>query len=666
MSKHLDLGKIAIIAITILAFAQRIYRLDHQSIWYDEAVSVYFANQSLKDLVVGVSTDNHPPLHFFALHFWLKLAGQSEFAVRFLSLISGVLAVPMLFQLGQELFNQRIGSLAAFLLSISPFHVWFSQEARMYTLAALLSLASVYIFVLILRKGAGSARRYIWVSYVPISTLGLYTHFYVGFIILFQNIAFVAWWILRRVKHPESTNSEFMSLRTWLLAQVCIAFLFLPWARFLATRVAVDATYWEGALGLLTAAKDTLIAFSVGHTLGGEVATLAALAFAVLAAVSVLASLWERNNGLQESTDVKAASALGLVLLYLLVPIGALFAISYHRPKFAPRYLLPVLPAFHLLAAIGLGKLISGLRLQIRKSRLLSAMALIGLLCPLGLVSIASASSLANYYFEDEYARPDFRSVAGYISSNVEATDSIILVGGHMVPAFTYYYRGALPVHPLPAGLVVSTKEPLDYRSAEQLNSIARGRDRLWLTLWQNRLVDPTDVILDQLMLNCPRLEVGRSFHGFAVLLFSLEDHPRFAAGPEHSCQVDFADQIQFLGYDLNSFLAEPGQILHLALYWEALGEMDQDYLVFTHLLGDDQRIYGQHDKIAGSDFFPTSHWQKGTIIRDKFEILVSPDTPPGDYTIEVGLYTTYQGIERLPLKSGGDRMFLTQIEVGK
>jgi len=681
MSKHLDLGKMAIVAIIILAFALRIYRLDHQSIWYDEGVSVYLANQSLTDLIAGVSADNHPPLHFLLLYFWLKLAGQSEFSVRFFSLMSGALSVPLLFKLGRELFNRRVGSLAAFLLSISPFHVWYSQEARMYTLATLLSLCSVYTFVLLLRKRANPARRYLWLSYVVASALGLYTHFYVAFIILFENIAFLIQWILRRIKREtsnvkrhESTNSEFTNLRTWLLAQLGIALLFLPWARFVATRYAADATYWEGALGLLTAAKDILIAFSVGQTMEGKAAEIAALGFAVLAVVGVLASLreWRLKSNLQypisniQSPTPDIQHPTWIVLLYLLVPIGALFAISYHRPKFAPRYLLPALPAFYLLMAVGLGKLVLSRRSQVKGLRLVSVAALIVLLCSLGFVSGASAISLANYYFDEEYARADFRSVAEYIGSHAEANDAIILVGGHMLPAFTYYYRGELPIYPLPEGLVVSTKEALDYRAAEQLNSIAQGRDRLWLVLWQNRLVDPTDVILDQLMLNCPRLEVGRNFHHeFAVLLFSLENRPRFATGPEHRYLANFADQIQLLGYDLDSFRAEPGQTLHLALYWQALGEMDQDYLVFTHLVGNDERIYGQHDKIAGSDTYPTSYWKEGTIIRDKYEILVRPDTPPGDYTLEVGLYWTEPAIKRLPLKSGGDRVLLAEIVVG-
>jgi mannosyltransferase len=670
MSKHLDLGKIAIIAITILAFALRIYHLGHQSIWYDEGVSIYYSCQSLKDLLVSASADNHPPLHYLVLHFWLKLAGQSEFSVRLLSLISGVLSIPLLFRLGQELFDQRVGLLAAFLLSISPFHVWFSQEARMYTLAVLFSLASVYIFALCFEERSGSARRCLLPSYVIASALGLYTHFYVAFIILFENVFFLAWWILGQikretpnVKHHESTSPEFTNLRTWLLAQLGIVILFLPWARFAATRYVTDATYWEGVLDVLTATKDTFIAFSVSHTLGGKAAELTTSGFVVLAAAGVLASLWERNSRSQDSIGVRIPSALWLVLAYLLVPMGALLAISYHRPKFAPRYLLPALPAFYLLVAAGVGKLVSGYT-RARSSRPVGVTALMALLCSLSFVSVASASSLANYYFDEKYARPDFRSVAEYISSHAEAEDAIILVGGFMLPAFNYYYQGDLPVYPIPEGLVVSTREPLDYRAAEQLNSIAQGRDRLWLVLWQNRLVDPTDVILDQLMLNCPRLGVDRNFHQFALLLFSLENRPRFGTGPQHRYVAEFADHIQLLGYDLDSFRVEPGQNLHLALYWEATGQMAQNYLVFTHLISDDERIYGQHDKIAGHDTYPTSRWQKGTIIRDKFELLVHPDTPAGRYTIEIGLYTNYRGIQRLPLKTGGDRVLLAEITV--
>ena len=648
MSKHLDLGRVAIIGIIILAFALRLYRLDHQSIWYDEGLSVYLAGQDIGNMLAEISTADHPPLYFIVLHSWMKMAGRSEFSVRYLSLTWGVIAVALLFKLGERFVGRGVGFWAALLLSISPFHIWFSQETRMYTMAVTLSLASVYVFLKFLSTWKTKP---LWFCAV-LNLLGLYTHFYFAFIIVFENLVFLIWWLRGKAKRP---------FRYWAVTQLSIAIGFLPWAGFAVEEFMTCVTYWEGALSLLAATKDTFTAFSVGRTMQGKAAELATWGFVVLAGAGVIEPLWEAKKG-------KASSAaLGIVLLYLAVPIVALFAISYHRPKFAPRYLLVALPAFCLMIAIGLAKLASNCTPWVKGSRLLGIAALVGLLCSLGFVSVASASSLANYYFEDKYSRPDFRSVAEYISSHAESKDAIILVGGHMLPAFTYYYQDSLPIYPLPDHLVVSTKDPLDYRAAEQLNSIAQGRERLWLVLWQNRIVDPTDVILDQLMSNCPRLEVGRNFHHeFAVLLFSVRDQPRFATGPEHRYQVNFADQIQLLGYDLDSFQAEPGQILHLALYWEALQEMDRDYLVFTHLISQDERIYGQHDKIAGNDAYPTSYWKKGTVIRDKFEILVLPDTPPGLYTIEVGLYTTYRGIERLSLKLGGDRVLLTQIEVGE
>ena len=81
------------LAALLLAFALRIYRLPDQSLWYDEALSIHYANQSLRGLLAGVSGSDHPPLHSLLLHFWMVIAGQSEFSVRYLSLWWGVLGV---------------------------------------------------------------------------------------------------------------------------------------------------------------------------------------------------------------------------------------------------------------------------------------------------------------------------------------------------------------------------------------------------------------------------------------------------------------------------------------------------------------------------------------------------------------------------------------------
>ena len=179
MNKHLDLGKMAIIAIIILAFALRLYRLDHQSIWYDEGLSAYFAEQSLEDMLAGISTADHPPLHFIALHLWMRIAGRGEFSIRYFSLAWGVVAVPVMFKLSESLVKREVGFWAAFLLSISPFHIWFSQEARMYTMLVTLSLASAYAFLKLL---SAWRTRELWLC-AALNLLGLYTHFYFAFVL---------------------------------------------------------------------------------------------------------------------------------------------------------------------------------------------------------------------------------------------------------------------------------------------------------------------------------------------------------------------------------------------------------------------------------------------------------------------------------------------------
>ncbi|MDH4136466.1 MAG: hypothetical protein OEW09_07110, partial [Anaerolineae bacterium] len=87
----------SIAAILLLAFALRLYRLGYQSIWYDEGVSIHLAQKSLAALTAHTAGDIHPPLYYYLLHFWLKAAGSSEFAVAFLSLTFGLLLVPLVY-----------------------------------------------------------------------------------------------------------------------------------------------------------------------------------------------------------------------------------------------------------------------------------------------------------------------------------------------------------------------------------------------------------------------------------------------------------------------------------------------------------------------------------------------------------------------------------------
>ena len=115
----------------------------------------------------------------------------------------------------------------------------------------------------------------------------------------------------------------------------------------------------------------------------------------------------------------------------------------------------------------------------------------------------------------------------------------------------------------------------------------------------------------------------------------------------EYPLQVDLGDQVRLLGYDLDRSAVEPGGTIRLTLYWQALRGMGEDYTVFTHLLGGDNLIWGQMDSQPLGALVPTSAWFVGMVVADRYDIIIAPDAPPGEYQIEVGMYLL-ETMERL------------------
>ena len=143
---------------------------------------------------------------------------------------------------------------------------------------------------------------------------------------------------------------------------------------------------------------------------------------------------------------------------------------------------------------------------------------------------------------------------------------------------------------------------------------------------------------------------------------------PIFSPPPiQHPLKATLGNQIQFLGYDLDTVSIKPGQSLHLTVYWQALTEMDESYTVFTHLLDKEDRIWGQKDNVPLKGTLPTCCWVKDEVIADEYEIPIQPDAPPGQYVIEIGMYQLETG-QRLEVREGPegkeDRILLGTVEV--
>jgi hypothetical protein len=160
---------------------------------------------------------------------------------------------------------------------------------------------------------------------------------------------------------------------------------------------------------------------------------------------------------------------------------------------------------------------------------------------------------------------------------------------------------------------------------------------------------------------------------GGSVLLGPVEV-PRRAPPPievldlEHSQEAILGDKVRFLGYNMESGF-RPGDGIHLTLFWQCLKGMDQDYTVFTHLVDGEGRLWGQQDNPPVDGFYPTTKWQGGEIVRDQYDLLISPEAQPGEYQLEIGMYLVETG-QRLAILSEethslvGDKVVLGTIQV--
>ena len=124
-----------------------------------------------------------------------------------------------------------------------------------------------------------------------------------------------------------------------------------------------------------------------------------------------------------------------------------------------------------------------------------------------------------------------------------------------------------------------------------------------------------------------------------------------FAAPPmQHPLMVRLGGQTELLGYDLPAEEYEAGEEMLLRLYWRAVGEATGDHKVFVHLVGDDERIWAQHDSVPANWQRPTSGWEAGEIILDEHRLLIPAQTLPGRYTIFIGMYHSTT-LQRLPMQ---------------
>jgi mannosyltransferase len=335
---------VGILSLTLLlAFAIRALWLDSQPLWRDEVDALRFASAAWPELRASFTRMGfNGPFYHLLLRGWVGLAGESETALRFFSLWWGVLGVALTYALGGRLFGRRAGLIAALLSALSPYLVWYSQEAKMYTLVpalVLLALAGLH------RALSGGGWRW-WAVTAVATSLAFYSHILAALLIPLHVALFLVWWRRARTR--------------WRGALISLACLTLPYLPLLAWQWRLVAQPRETGFpryGLGPMALVLLNAWSLGTArLGVPTEQLAAGLMAAAGAWGLCSpALVRTGGGIGDRAAVRAACAdRAAVLIWLALPVLSVALISTWQPIFTDRYLIWSAPALYLLVGAGL------------------------------------------------------------------------------------------------------------------------------------------------------------------------------------------------------------------------------------------------------------------------------------------------------------------------
>lgn len=658
-------------AILGLGFVLRVYQLDVQSLWYDEAVTAQVVQQGLGELARWTADDIQPPLYYALVAAWTHLAGTSEFALRFPSACFGLLMVALAYVLGQRLFSGPAGLVAALLAAVHPLWVYYSQEARMYTLLTMLGMLAGYaILRVVASSGSGrpvslkrslidyanhnQAGRIVWWAVFALAAIALlYTHYFAAFLLL----AFALVFVLALLIQPPPAWKRVL-LEGIVVAAIVFA-AYLPWLPNALRRLQVDASYWQGTLKLDEALRHLLISFSAGETVLEQQAVFLAWGVLVLGLGCLAALLWaatrqrrepdvdpQRQPGAVRVPRPNLALSVLFLLLYLLVPIIAILALAYRTPKFNPRYLMLASPALVLLLAGGLSLPFRPRAAQLpaysqaRILRLAAAVALVALLA----VSIYADG---NWFSDPAFTKDDWRNAVSYVRDNLGPDERVVLVSGHTLPAWRYYAPDIDPV-PVPELEILDVNVVLDQETAASLlNAGLAGQQGAWVLQWQEEVVDPTGVVPLLLDTVGQKQEVAASFWGLgSPQHYRLPREATFPSQPtiERLVNANFGNQVELVGFSQPPCPAG-NSTCPLYLFWRALRPLSADLKLTTTLFDAEGQSWSQAlDRRLAAYEFPSFRWPRDQIVISRVGLEPDAGTPPGAYRLRLGVYDAESG----------------------
>jgi mannosyltransferase len=390
--------------ITIfLAASLRLFRLGYQSSWNDEAISAVISGGTTYQIVTNQFYSLHPPAYYLLLHFWQTVAGSSDLALRLPSALMGILSVAVMYLLGRLLFGSRAGVWAAAVTALMPFHLYYSQEMRMYSQVFLLACLALLCQVQLWRD----KRKRWWPVYLVVCLLGLYSHYFFTFLVA----AFGLYFLVRSLEPGTQ-----VPWRAFAITHLAMAFLYTPIVFWLQEQLTQSQNYWVEGLTLGHLFSVPLV-FTVGQFLPPP---LLLFAYSIVLALLLILLLQAGRSFMQSHPE---RWSLFLALTAFTVPVVLMFVISIvWTPLTVPRLLMVSVPGFYLLIAWSAA---------VPKERLVNVALVILLL------SVAVIADY-NWLLNSQFSKPPSREAAYTLREKVLPGETVVYANDS---GFRLFYR---------------------------------------------------------------------------------------------------------------------------------------------------------------------------------------------------------------------------------
>jgi len=630
-----------LLLMILFAFARLTWQLEAKNLWWDESLSLQRAESDWGDLLAGriiitdgidqrPTVDQHPFGYFVLLNFVVRLAGKSEFALRFLSVMASTLLLPGLWALGR-LFARRgvlpgpTASLALFLAAGSPFYLWYGQEARMYTLVALLAVVSSYLLVRWAEETEPAIRRRRLAAYLAVTAAFVVSHYFAALLLPVHAIVLVTTTRRRRVLALALVGAGLLTVAA-LIAGAAWIILRQPHS---------GDNFVSLPLSILV--PDLLNAYSLGLSVDIDQVRWLDMGFGALALVGALWGVrrqrWKQGGWLTPAL--------------LITPVVLLVLANQIQPAYMNARHLGLISGFFLLLVAG------GTGLLWQRRRWTGVAVCL-------LLAGGMAYSTYNYFTLPVYGKDDFAGVGRVLRQEMMPGDALLLDPPHMLRLFRYY----LPVDAVTAaqagdGPVHWWGMPLLFKWEEServLESLAGRYRRVWLVTSQMYpYADPDQTVETWLATHALRIR-EQNFHSPNSI---LELDLFLLGGPVAGkmaddavpVQANFGDAIQLEGYRVGRPLW-PGAVIPVTYYWRGLRPLDERFKYIAALEPSGAAPVAPSpptEREFYDGFLPSSWWTPGTLIVEESSVQGQAGPLGGETTLSLQLYAA-ETLAKLPV----------------